>query len=106
MAEIEESLLKKKIDSYSSEMKDFQSENELTVEITLNEYRELIKEKAIKNYEIEKANKDKYAREDENKKLKQNNKELENKLFEYRKTYGDFDVKTKETEETEDIFED
>ena len=49
MAEIEESLLKRKIDnySYSSDLKDFQAENELTVEITLNEYRELIKEKRV-----------------------------------------------------------
>lgn len=100
MAEIEESLLKRKIDSYSSELKDFQAENELTVEITLNEYRELIKSKAVADYEIKKANENKYKRDNENEKLKKENKELEMKLFEYRKAYGELEEKAEnETEE-------
>ena len=89
MAEIEESLLNKKLNSYSSELKDFQAENELTVEITLNEYRNLIEEKAISEYKVKKAEEDKYTRNEENRKLKQENKELEMKLFEYRKQYGE-----------------
>ena len=88
MAEIEESLLKKKLDSYSSDNNDFQAENELTVEITLNEYRKLIEEKATADYRIKKAEENKYTRDEENRKLKQENKELEMKLFEYRKQYG------------------
>ncbi len=99
MAEIEESLLKRKLDSYSSELKDFKAENELTVEITLNEYRELIKSKATKEADIDKANKDKYTRESENEKLKKENKELEMKLFEYRKLYGELEDKQDEVEE-------
>lgn len=64
MLEIEESLLKRKIDSYSSELKDFQVENELTVEVTLNEYRKLIEEKAIADYRIKKAEENKYTRDE------------------------------------------
>ena len=101
MAEIEESLLKRKIDSYSSELKDFQAENELTVEITLNEYRKLIEEKATADYRIKKAEEIKYTREDENKRLKKENKELEKQLFEYRKQYGEL-VEPNEDEIKED----
>lgn len=99
MLEIEESLLKRKIDSYSSELKDFQVENELTVEVTLNEYRKLIEEKAIADYRIKKAEENKYTRDEENRKLKQENKELEMKLFEYRKQYGELVEQSKNEEE-------
>ena len=99
MAEIEESLLKKKLDSYSSDNNDFQAENELTVEITLNEYRKLIEEKATADYRIKKAEENKYTRDEENKKLKQENKELEIKLFEYRKQYGELEIDKNEQEE-------
>lgn len=91
MAEIEESLLKKKLDSYSSKDNDFQAENELTVEITLNEYRNLIEEKATADYRIKRAEENKYTRDEENRKLKQENKKLEMKLFEYRKQYGELE---------------
>lgn len=99
MAEIEESLLKKKLDSYSSDNNDFQAENELTVEITLNEYRKLIEEKATADYRIKKAEENKYTRDEENRKLKQENKELEMKLFEYRKQYGELEIDKNEQEE-------
>ena len=99
MAEIEESLLKKKLDSYSSDNNDFQAENELTVEITLNEYRKLIEEKTTADYRIKKAEENKYTRDEENKKLKQENKELEIKLFEYRKQHGELEINKNEQEE-------
>ena len=99
MAEIEESLLKKKLDSYSSDNNDFQAENELTVEITLNEYRKLIEEKATADYRIKKAEENKYTRDEENKKLKQENKELEIKLLEYRKQHGELEINKNEQEE-------
>ena len=99
MPELSETLLNKKIESYSgSDLKDFQAEDELLVEITLNEYRRLIKETAVKDYEIEQANRNKYTREDENKKLKQENQKLERQLFEYKKQYGELKV-----EESEDL---
>lgn len=95
---MEETLLRKKLDSYSNELKDFQVENELTVEITLSEYRDLIKKESIADYRIREAEKDKYTREDENEKLKQKNEELEIQLFEYRKLYGELE-KIEEEEE-------
>ena len=94
-----ETLTSKKLDRWGSDLNDFKTESELTVEITLNEYRELIKSKATKEADIENANKDKYTRESENQKLKEQNKELERKLFEYMKRFGDLEAKEEEQEE-------
>lgn len=101
MEDIVQTLMSKKLDSWVSNLNDFKAEKELTVEITLNEYRELIKSKATKETDIEKANKDKYTREEENKKLKKQNKELESKLFEYIRKFGDLE-EDKDNEEVED----
>ncbi len=101
MEDIVQTLMSKKLDSWGSNLNDFKAEKELTVEITLNEYRELIKSKATKETDIEKANKDKYTREEENKKLKKQNKELESKLFEYIRKFGDLE-EDKDNEEVED----
>ena len=108
MEELKENLLKKKVDSYGYELNDFQVENELTIEITLNEYRELIKEKAIADYKIKEAQSDKYTRESENQKLKEENKQLEMRLFEYRKEFGELQerVETKKNEDLEELLED
>lgn len=100
MEDLVQTLMNKKLDNWGSNLNDFKAEKELTVEITLNEYRELIKSKATKETDIEKANKDKYTREEENKKLKKQNKELESKLFEYIRKFGD--LEDKENEEVED----
>jgi len=96
---VEEELLKKKLNSYNYESNDFQTENELTVEITLNEYRNLVKEKAISEYKIKKAEEDRYERNSENARLKEENKKLEMKVFEYRKQYGELKEEEKEEEE-------
>lgn len=101
MEDLVQTLMNKKLDNWGSNLNDFKAEKELTVEITLNEYRELIKSKATKETDIEKANKDKYTREEENKKLKKQNKELESKLFEYIRKFGDLE-EDKENEEVED----
>ena len=91
MEEIKETLTSKKLDSYESKLKDFKAQGELTVEITLNEYRELISSNATKEKEIKQANEDRYERNSENERLKKQNKELEMKLFEYRKRYGELE---------------
>lgn len=92
-------LINKKIDSWGSKLNDFKAENELTVVITLNEYRELVKSVATKEYDIEKANKDKYTREEENRKMKEKNKELTDELLEYKKLYGNIEKDNEEDEE-------
>lgn len=56
-------LVEKKIDGYSVEDNNFSIPSELTVTITLNEYRELVSAKATRDHEISKANRDKYERE-------------------------------------------
>lgn len=99
MEEIKESLLKKKLDScWGSELKDFKAENELMVTITLNEYRDLIKKNVTAENRIAEAEKDKYRRNEENEKMKKENKELEMKLFEYRKLYGELEQENNEEE--------
>lgn len=64
-------LTNKKLDAWGHKLNDFKAESELTVVITLNEYRELVKSVATKEYDIEKTNNDKYRREEENRKLKE-----------------------------------
>lgn len=93
-------LTNKKLDNWGSKLNDFKAENELTIEITLNEYRELVKGIATKEYDIEKANKDRYTREEENRKLKTKNEQLSNELLEYVKKYGKLELD--DSEEIED----
>lgn len=102
MENISETLINKKLDSYGTELNDFKSEKELTVEITLNEYRKLISSKATKDADIEKANTSKWKIEEENRNLKADNERLEKKLFEYRKRFGDLDTKVEKSENEED----
>lgn len=75
-------VLDKKIDGYGTNLKDFVAPQEITVTITLNEYRELVKEVATKEKDINEANKDKYTREAENDKLRKEVAELKSKLYE------------------------
>lgn len=76
----------KKMDSYSNEDAiDFVGDSELTVEITLHEYRELIRGKAIADEKITEANNDKYERNLENKQLKEKNAELKQEIYELKK---------------------
>ena len=92
----EKDLLSKKVERWHGDLNDFSTENELTVEITLNEYRELVKEVATKEYDIEKANKDKYSREEQIKKLEGINNNLKDELFEYKSRYGNIEIEDEE----------
>lgn len=92
-------ILNKKIDSYDYEKDDFKAPGEITVEITLNEYRHLVKEYATKRYDIERTEKDKYTREDENKKLKERVKDLENKIYKYTCKFGILPEEVEEEDE-------
>ena len=64
-------ILDKKMESYDWKADNFVAENELTITITLSEYRALIASNATKQHEIAKANADKYERDAENKRLKE-----------------------------------
>lgn len=92
MAEITETLLSKKLeDSWNrSDITDnFAEEKELTVTITLSEYRRLVASDSTRKYEIDEANKNKWEREDENKKLKATVSDLRNTLLKYRAEFGE-----------------
>lgn len=75
-------ILDKKMDSYNFESNNYIAEGEIVITITLNEYRNLISEVAKKQVDIEKANKDKYARDSENEKLRKEVNDLRSQLFE------------------------
>ena len=82
MAETTETLLTQKLDRSSwkvSENTDnFKEEKELTVEITLAEYRELIKNNAESNYKIKEAENESNALKKENAELKKKVENFEN----------------------------
>lgn len=75
-------VLDKKMESYGWNAKDYVAENELTITITLAEYRELVKSVATKQHDIDKANEDKYKRDSENKMLREEVEALRSRLYE------------------------
>lgn len=52
---VKDAILDKKLNEWGYEHKDYVAQGELTVEITLREYRELIKDKAISQYRLDEA---------------------------------------------------
>ena len=75
-------ILDKKMEHYNWQGKDYVAENEITVTITLAEYRALIESVATKQYDIAKANEDKYKRDAENKMLKEEVEALRARIYE------------------------
>ncbi len=85
MANFEDRIKDAKFDTYGDTNKksnNFKLENELTIEITLNEYRELVSKVATSDSRIAKAENDRYERNSENAKLKTEIAELKAKLYE------------------------
>ena len=74
-------ILDKKIEHYDWKAKDFVAEGELTITITLAEYRALVASEATKEHAIAKANADKYERDAENARLKEEVNSLRAKLY-------------------------
>ena len=92
-------ILDKKLDRYGNNDNDFVADKELTVTITLNEYRDLVGKNATSSARISEVEKDKYDRNVENNTLKEKVKELERKLLEYRAEYGELKSENEESEE-------
>jgi len=79
-------ILEKKIGQYDSNFKNFIAPGEITVTITLDEYRMLTANNATREAAIKAAEKDKYARETEIKAVKEENARLKGE---------NYDLKTK-----------
>ena len=93
---IKDVLLDKKLDRYGFDNNDFLAAGELTVTITLSEYRKLVKDVATAQVRIDKANEDKYKRDAENEALKKENAELKAELYELKKASDASDSKSEE----------
>lgn len=75
-------ILDKKIEHYGWDRRNYVAEGELTITITLEEYRDLVRSVATRQYDIDKANEDKYKRDSENKMLKEEVDCLRAKIYE------------------------
>lgn len=100
-------LMQEKLDiGYGNQNLDnFVTETEITVEITLREYRELIKNNALSQNKIENAEKDRYARNYENEELKKKLKEITRQLNKYINEYGILEEYEILEEESENEYE-
>ena len=91
-------LLNKKVEDYKFEEKDFVAEGEITVTITLNEYRALVASHATRSEAIKQAESDKYNREDLIKKLTTEVAALKTELYETKKALEAYREKEDEEE--------
>lgn len=96
---------KKEVD-YNTNKNDFVAECEITVTITLSEYRELVTVKATNDRMIAEANSDKYERDSENNKLKKENSELKGKLYDLKEKIDELTQELEKTKEGSEENED
>ena len=82
-------ILQKKLGNYNLKEDNFVATGEITVTITLNEYRTLVANDAIRKQAIDKANEDKYARETEIKALKEENARLKGENYDLKTRIDD-----------------
>lgn len=82
---VKDVVLEKKMDSYGNNSDNFVASQELTVNITLSEYRKLVSSDATRSEAISKANSDKYERENEIKSLKAQVEALKAENYELKK---------------------
>lgn len=95
---IKDVLLDKKLDRYGFENNDFLAAGELTVTITLSEYRKLVKDVATAQARIDKAEADRYDRNRENERLTEENNRLKAELYEMQKASEVIDKDEESTE--------
>ena len=95
---IKDVLLDKKLDRYGFDNNDFLAAGELTVTITLSEYRKLVKDVATAQARIDKAEADRYERNSENARLTEENNKLKAELYEMQKASETIDKDEENTE--------
>ena len=76
---------KKQTDNFGDTPNNYVIENELTVKITLAEYRELVSDQATMQSQSKRAEENRFERESENKRLKEENETLKAEMYELRK---------------------
>lgn len=81
MSELTNKIIDKKFEYSNAKAGDYSIENELTVTITLHEYRELVKACAISDREIDDANSAKWKKECELDKAKETIQRLKEKIL-------------------------
>jgi len=81
-------VLQKKLDNYHSELNDFVSPQEITVIITLNEYRSLISDKATSSERISTADRARYEANERSNNFKNENEMLRAELAEVKEKLG------------------
>ena len=92
-------IIKMKIDEYSSNKDNFEIDGELTVTITLNEYRNLVSISATKDLLVKQAESDKYTREQENRALKEQNEKLKGENYDLLQKLQEIQEKSSENRE-------
>ena len=92
-------VIKMKTDEYSSNKDNFEIDGELTVTITLNEYRNLVSISATKDLLVKQAESDKYTREQENRALKEQNEKLKGENYDLLQKLQEIQEKTSENRE-------
>lgn len=95
---IKDVLLDKKLDRYGFDNNDFLAAGELTVTVTLSEYRKLVKDVATAQARIDKAEADRYERNRENERLTEENNRLKAELYEMQKASEVIDKSEENTE--------
>lgn len=90
---IENLILEKKMDGYGTNNMNFVAPGELTVTITVEEYRELVSSDATRKQQIDEANADKYDRNQQIAKLTKEVEELKAELYETKKLLDQYKEK-------------
>lgn len=98
-------VLDKKFDGYmsSSDLHNFIAPQEITVTITISEYRELVQKVATREADISKAESDKYERNRKIEELTKENAELKAKLYELQSNQNN--VKEEKSDETDKVLQ-
>lgn len=82
---VDDVVLDKKFDGYNFERINYIAPREITITITREEYASLIESKATREYAIKKAEEDRFLRNQENEKLKNENEKLMAEMYELKK---------------------
>lgn len=98
-------VLDKKFDGYmsSSDLHNFIAPQEITVTITISEYRELVQKVATRDADISKAESDKYKRDSENASLKNEMSELKSEVYELKRRLEMYEPTVKIVEGDDEI---